>query len=219
MGGGEPTGASPAAWDELAGVVDLFGALTRDELRRALDELAFKRGTDADPEALAAAIEDAVDAYYLVEYERTRASEGDDGRECGGTGERDEADGHDGADERGERGDSEDEPLLTPGPVAFPTLPENAEDLPHIMDVEPRRIDREALGRQVGERLLADAARAAAAGDDERMDRLLDVSYDLEAWAPVDVGSARERLNDALGRDGSGEKPEGLEELSDRKGS
>jgi len=55
--------------DELAGVVDLFGALTHAELTTALGELAFKKGQDVDETALEAAIESAVRAYALVEYE------------------------------------------------------------------------------------------------------------------------------------------------------
>jgi len=52
--------------DELAGVVDLFGALTRDELSEALIELAFKQGRDVDEEAVDAAIERALSEYALV---------------------------------------------------------------------------------------------------------------------------------------------------------
>jgi hypothetical protein len=52
--------------DELAGVVDLFGSLTSAELVDACGELAFKRGADADPDAVAAAINDAIDSYHLV---------------------------------------------------------------------------------------------------------------------------------------------------------
>jgi len=149
-------------YDELAGVVDLFGALTETELSRALSELAFKQGRDADASALDDAVDGAIAEYYLVEYER------------------------------------EGETLLAPGPVAFPTLPENAADLPHIMDVPERSIDRAALGEAVAKRMLEDAARAAAAGDEERMAHLLDASYDLEAWAPVEVADVRERLDAAL---------------------
>jgi len=149
-------------YDELAGVVDLFGALTEAELSRALSELAFKQGRDADASALEEAIDGAIAEYYLVEYER-------DG-----------------------------ETLLAVGPVAFPALPENAADLPHIMDVPERSIDRAALGEAVAKRMLEDAARAADAGDEDRMARLLDASYDLEAWAPVEVGDVRERLDAAL---------------------
>ena len=149
-------------YDELAGVVDLFGALTEAELSRALSELAFKQGRDADASALDDAVDGAIAEYYLVEYER------------------------------------EGETLLAPGPVAFPTLPENAADLPHIMDVPERSIDRAALGEAVAKRMLEDAARAAAAGDEERMAHLLDASYDLEAWAPVEVADVRERLDAAL---------------------
>jgi len=84
----------------------------------------------------------------------------------------------------------DDEALLAPGPVAFPELPENAADLPHIMDVERRRIDREALADAVRERLEADAAGA----DDERARYLVDVTYDAEAWAPVELEAVRQRL-------------------------
>lgn len=143
--------------DELAGVVDLFGALTRGELREALSELAFRRGEE--PPAVDDAIGDALAGYYLVEFG--------------------------------------DESLLAPGPAAFPTLPEGAGDLPHIMDVEPRTVDRQDLAAAAEKRFRARAARAAAEGDDDRIARLLDVSYDLEAWGPVSLDDARERLDDA----------------------
>lgn len=153
-------------YDELAGVVDLFGVLTREELHRALVELAYKQGKDADETALSAAVDGAIEAYYLVEYE---------------------SESHETS-----------ETLLTVGPVAFPMLPPNAEDLPHILDVERRDVERETLGEQVHERLLGDAARAVNNDDEERIEHLLDVSYDLEAWAPVAVDAARARLDEAL---------------------
>ncbi len=142
--------------DELAGVVDLFGALTREELRRALSELAFKRG--AEPDDPGGAIDDAVASYHLV------AVDGD-----------------------GER-------LLVPGPAAFPELPEGADDLPHIMDAPERSIDRERAGRAAEERFREEATLAVREGDADAIERLLDASYDPEAWGPVDVAGARERL-------------------------
>ncbi|MFQ3318475.1 MAG: hypothetical protein ACI8UR_000415 [Natronomonas sp.] len=147
--------------DDLAGIVDLFGALTRGELAEALSELAYRQGADVPEDA----IDDAIDAFALVAFER---------------------------------GD-ESEELLAPGPAAFPTLPDGAEDLPHILDVESRGIDRAAVGRAAEERLRVEAAQAVAAGDTERADELLDVSYDLEAWGGVDLGSVRERLDAADG--------------------
>ena len=147
-----------ATHDELAGVVDLFGGLTRDELDRALVELAFKQGKEIDREAFAAAIEASLADYYLA-----RSGAGDD-------------------------------PLLVAGPAAFPSLPENAADLPHILDIERRDIDRERAGEAVLERLAADADRALDAGDDDRAARLLDVTYDVEAWAPVEAVDVRTRL-------------------------
>ncbi|SDZ88518.1 hypothetical protein SAMN04488065_1002 [Haloplanus vescus] len=148
--------------DELAGVVDLFGALTRDELESALDELAFKRGESADEDAIEATVADAIEAYYLVAV------------------------------------DEDDESLLVPGPVAFPTLSDGAEDLPHIMDVPDRTVDRETLVEAVERRLRADAASAVDDGDTDRIEHLLDVSYDLETWGDTDASEIRERLDDAL---------------------
>ena len=193
-------------YDELAGVVDLFGALARSELERALEELAFKRGgQSADAEAISAAVDDAVDRYYLVAYEPEvgsadgTASSGDSESAGDGVGSENPGDGvgDEGANDGGEE-------LLAVGPVAFPTLPPNAEDLPHILDVEPRDPDREALGRRVRDRFREEAARAVDADDVERVEHLLDASYDLEAWAPVDVSAERERLAAALERDDEG---------------
>ena len=144
--------------DELAGVVDLFGALRRSELETALSELAYRRGGEPP----AGLIDGALEAFVLVAFE-------------GETGEE----------------------LLAPGPAAFPTLPEGAEDLPHILDVEERSVDRERVGRAAEERLRAAAARAVADGDADRAAELLDVSYDLESWAPIDLAGLRDRLDDA----------------------
>lgn len=144
--------------DELAGVVDLFGGLTREELADALAELAYRRGEEPhDPD-----VAGAIDAYVLVEHA------------------------------------TDDDTLLVPGPVAFPTLPDGASDLPHMLDVPARSIDRAALARDVEERFRADTARAVADGDEARMRELLDVSYELDAWGPVDLGEMRGRLDDAL---------------------
>ena len=155
--------------DELAGVVDLFGALTRGELAAAGDELAFKRGADFDGEN----IEPALSAYRLVAFDP------------------------DGVVEQ-----SVDERLLAAGPTAFPALPEGAEDLPHILDIESRTPDRAALGGVIEERFRTDAARAVRDDDRERIERLLDVSYDLETWAPVELAGVRDRLDAAAGGGG-----------------
>ena len=148
--------------DELAGVVDLFGALTREELGDALGELAFKRGEEVDEAAAEATVDDAIEGYYLVAVDRDGTM------------------------------------LLAPGPVAFPTLPDGAEDLPHILDVPTRTVDRDALAEAAERQFRADAARAVDATDDERIERLLDVSYDLETWGSTDVDGVRSRLDDAL---------------------
>jgi hypothetical protein len=159
--------------DELAGVVDLFGALTRAELRRGLAELAFKRGEEYDPERFAGAVEDALRSYHLVAVEAAGAGAADAG-----------------ADER----------AVVVGPVAFPVLPEGASDLPHILDVSDRDPDREAAAAAATTRFRRDAATAIDGGDEERVRTLLDVSYELEAWGGLDLSATRERMDDALAR-------------------
>jgi hypothetical protein len=53
--------------DELAGVADLFGGLTRAELDRALAELAFRAGGEG--ESVAADVAAARRDYYLLEVD------------------------------------------------------------------------------------------------------------------------------------------------------
>ncbi len=164
-----------ATADELAGVVDLFGGLTRDELERALSELAFRTdGQSVDDATVDDAIEDAIERFALVRYERIAPSAGRS------------------------TDVSFDEPLLVAGPTAFPSPPEHADDLPHILEIEPRSPDREALGEQVFERFARAAIEALEEDDDERVRELLDVSYDIETWAPIDLADERARLDDEL---------------------
>jgi len=172
-----------ATGDELAGIVDLFGALTRAELSAALTELAFKQGSEVDDEAVTDAIDTATSEYVLVEYEPTESADSDaSGVDTG----RDEDDA---------------ETLLTAGPAAFPTLPPNAEDLPHILDYEKRAVDRERLAEQVRNRLQREAETAVENDDDARAAALLDVSYDVEAWAAVEVADVRASLSAVLPQD------------------
>lgn len=146
--------------DELAGVLELFGGLTRAELERALAEAAARRGEpepDLEP-ALAAARR----SFAVVTVER------------------------------------EGPPLYVAGPTAFPTLPEGGEDLRHILPIEPRDVDRAAATAALRGRYDRAVAAAIRAGDAARLRELLDTSYDVEAWAPADLGDERDRIEDAL---------------------
>jgi hypothetical protein len=145
--------------DDVAGVVDSFGALTRADLRQALAELAFKQGDTVDPEQFDSVIDDAIDDYQLV------------------------------------RLDSHGEPVLIVGPSAFPTLPEGTQDLQHILDADSRKVDRERAGEAATARLREEAALAIVMGEVASLDRLIDVSYDIEAWAPVDLDGLRSYLD------------------------
>jgi len=151
--------------DELAGVVDVAGPLTRAELRQAYAELAFKRGESVDEETATEAIESALATYHLVAV----------------------AD-HDAAAQAG---------LIVVGPVAFPELPTGATDLPHILDVPDRAPTESAIGTAAEQRFREEAAQAVRNGDDDRIETLLDVSYDLEAWGPVNLAEARTLLDEA----------------------
>lgn len=159
--------------DELAGTVDGFGGLTRGELVAALEDLAARSGRELDPEALAAAIDDALDGYYLLEVDA-------DAVEVPAHGQLD-ADG-----------------VLLAGPAALPRLPEGGEDLPHLLDVQPREVDREAVARQVEGRLRADAAAAIDDGNADQAERVLDACYEVEAWGPVDLADAKAGLAELL---------------------
>jgi len=150
----------------------------------ALSELAFKQRAEVDDEAIAAAIDVAVAEYALVPAAARRSEAG-----VGGDRATDPADPAGGTD-----GTDADAVALAVGPAAFPSLPADAEDLPHILDVPERDVDRETLSEAVLERLSADAVAAIEAGDAERLEILADVTYDIEAWASVDAGAIRERI-------------------------
>ncbi|GAB3698391.1 DUF7109 family protein [Halorubrum pallidum] len=176
---------SVAARDDLAGVVDLFGWLTRAELSRALSELAFKQRAAADDEAIAAAVDVAVAEYALVPAPPAALAES--GSTPDAVEPPEPVDGSATAD-------PSDRVALAVGPAAFPSLPPDAEDLPHILDVPERGVDREALSAAVLDRLSADAIEAIRTSDADRLETLADVTYDIEAWAPVDASDIRERI-------------------------
>ncbi len=153
--------------DELAGVVDLFGALTSDELREALTELAFKQGEDCDPSVFDDDIEHALATYHLVDIDAAETALSVEGT------------------------------VLVAGPVAFPELPSGATDLPHILDIEQRTVDRETAAVAAQRGFEQAAATAIDEDDTDRIAALLDASYELEAWGTVDLDDARALLDDA----------------------
>ncbi len=167
---------SVAARDELAGIVERFGALTRAELADALSELAFKRRTDVDATAVDDAIAAATAGYVIVPVptDAVHVAGGDDSDP---SDHEPEADG-----------------LLAVGPAAFPTPPPNVEHLPHILDVPDRTVDRDRLAEATLDRLRSDVDAAVDDGDDARLEGLLEVTYDLDAWATADATGTRDRI-------------------------
>ena len=144
--------------DELAGVVDLFGGLTRAELASACVELAHKAGHDRERAAFEGDIDAALSGYYLVAV--------DD--------------------------------VLVVGPTAFPELPDGGADLPHILDAAERSVPPEKRGAAAEKRFRREAASAVESDETDRITQLLDVSYELEVWGPVELGETRARLDAAL---------------------
>lgn len=84
--------------------------------------------------------------------------------------------------------------FLAPGPAAFPQIPEGGEDIPHILDIEPRDIPREKIGTAAEEHIRQQAAHAIATEDSERAAEILDRSYDITAFAPVDIDDIQTAL-------------------------
>ncbi len=168
---------SVVARDELAGIVERFGALTRAELSDGLSELAFKRGEEVDPEAVDAAVSVALAEYVLVPAPGDAVS-----------GAVESVDGEAPSDRSGSS------ILLAGGPAAFPTPPPDVDALPHILPIPDREVDHEAVAVATLDRFHDEVDAALVADDDERLAVLLEVSYDLEAWAAVDVGEVRERI-------------------------
>ena len=149
--------------DELAGVVDLFGGLTSEELSEAMAELAYRQGDDYDPEAYEPHIREAIQSYHLVALD--------------GSGD----------------ADSEAQ-LLCAGPLAFPSLPPDADDLPHILDIEPRTVETDRISEQVTARFRREAREAIRDEQTARIETLLDASYELEPWAGIDLSEIRSAL-------------------------
>ncbi|MFC7071888.1 hypothetical protein ACFQJ7_10610 [Halovenus rubra] len=161
--------------DELAGVVDLFGGLTRAELSEALAELVYRQGGEYDLSAHADTIDAAIRSYHLVAVANPADREATE---------------RDWADEKAHSG----KPLLLAGPLAFPTLPSDARDLPHILDVSKRTVDTDDVGHEVAEMFREDARSAIDADDQSRIDTLLDASYEVEPWTGVDLAPVRQDL-------------------------
>jgi hypothetical protein len=168
-----PDDAAVFVPDELAGVLELFGALTESEFRRAVNEAAFRTGRDVDDDALAARVNDATDSFHVVRVEPDAVP-------------------------RVVPSLAEDDAAYVPGPRAWPEEPEGAADLPHILDVDPRDVNRDALAARVRQQLRARVEQAAAGGDADALQDLLDVTYDVETWAAVDLDDTRGLVDGAL---------------------
>ncbi|MFB6300905.1 MAG: hypothetical protein ABEH65_11660 [Halobacteriales archaeon] len=156
--------------DELAGIVDLFGGLTRAQLRDAVEELAFKQGESVEQGDLDDRIDRACRGYYLLAVPAETISDRPD----------------------------EASPLLVPGPVALPSLPTYGEDLPHIMDPDQQLIPIEAKAAALREQLEADVQAAVEDEATTRAETLLDVCYAAESWGPVEIEDLQRSLQDLL---------------------
>lgn len=176
--------------DEIAGVVDLFGALTKAELVTALAELQYRHGGEYDVDAFAFRLDSATKSYHLVSIPERDHSIPAEELSDRALETADETEAIDAVDEDGQL----DAELLVVGPVAFPELPDGADDLTHILDISRRSIDRETVASAAASRFREDVERALRADDETARSRLVDVSYELEAWASLDLEEERDRL-------------------------
>lgn len=142
--------------DELAGIVDQFGALPPPALRRAIRETAFRAGADLEEETVESWIDEALGEFLLLSVEKAG------------------------------------ETLLVSGPRAFPEVPEAAADLTHVLDVDPQSVPEETLETGLKNRLAEKTARIE---DPDRAHELIDITYDAEAWAGIDLSDVRDRLS------------------------
>lgn len=159
--------------DELAGVLELFGALTESEFQRAVRETAFRAGRDVSEDGIAERVNAAAESFHVVRVAPDAVLEVVDGLD-------------------------DSEAAYVAGPRAWPEEPEHGEDLPHILDVDARDVDREALAGRVRQQLRAAVEQAAARGDADRLHDVVDVTYDVEAWADVDLADTRGLADGAL---------------------
>ncbi|MDZ7747403.1 MAG: hypothetical protein U5K28_13235 [Halobacteriales archaeon] len=83
------------------------------------------------------------------------------------------------------------------GPTAFPVIPDGGADLPHILDIESRAPARDALVAAAVARFREESLLARRVGQPGDCERLLDVSYDIEAWAAVSLAPLRDQLDAA----------------------
>ena len=146
--------------DELAGAVDLFEGLSREELISGFGDISARMGDYVNVETLSLRIDEAIEKYYLVEIV--------------------------------------DRGLLVVGPSALPELPEGGEDLPHLILVGEREINREEVEKSVVERVSKEIEIVISKKDRDQMERLLDVCYDLEIWGEIDVEGIRKKLEEVI---------------------
>lgn len=181
--------------DELAGIVDLFGTLTRDAVDTAIVEMAFRQGIEVESDTRQEMITTAINQYRLIIYPSTE----DEMRSIQHPSEQ--------ASDINSNIDETKLNRIAPGPTAFPTLPAHAEDLPRILETDGQAIDHEAATYAVINRLRDDTEQAITNNDIELMRYLRDVTYDIETWAGVAtanddlISDVRCRLNSALAED------------------
>ena len=90
------------------------------------------------------------------------------------------------------RQESHDPPLLCVGPVAFPVEPDGAEDLPYILDIPERTVDRESLANELLQNMEADISDTMSSN---QRTAYIELSYDIETWSGVDTSQLRDALD------------------------
>lgn len=147
--------------DDIAGIAEMFGVISRKQLEQALIELSYRQGEELSETAAENAVQEALSSFALVAI-------------------------------------SHQPQELTAGPAAYPTLPVGANDLPHMLEQDRQKPDPAVVREAANQRYREAVDEAIEASDTETLQDLLQLSYDIEAWAEITVDDVRSRIQDEL---------------------
>lgn len=167
--------------DELAGIIDVLGAATIDEIRLIVQELAeIRRLEVVDSGDFEQLCESAL-GEHLIE---TVSSE-----EVEGAGS--------------------DETYYIPGPNAFPDIPYELSEIIDILELSKREVDMSKVAKSFSSRLKQRAKRlnekidsfsgeSANAADISKLEKrysdLLNLYYDFDFWLPGGISDIEDKI-------------------------
>ena len=173
--------------DELAGIIDVLGAATVEEIHLIVQELAEIRRLDAvDPADIEQLYESALDEH-LIEIVSSEEVEGADS----------------------------DEAYYISGPNAFPDIPFELSEIIDILELSKREVNMNKVAKSFSSRLKQRAKRLNEKIDsfsgettnvadisklEKRYSDLLNLYYDFDFWLPGGMSDIENKILDVSGR-------------------